>query len=131
MTRRVSVPYADREVKAVFVEGAMPIMEPVAGFYRMKLSGGGVAVGIKLWNGPPYDPIDGTELDRSWRWQAHVNGKPIDFDRVWPKCVGQPIDAAEYEYLSSLQAWGEANAPNSPEANPHKSINWLTAPLNI
>lgn len=97
----------------------------------MKLVSGGMLVGIKLWYGPPHDPDTGEEMDRSWRWQAHANGRYIDFDRVWPKCTGDPIDEKEYRYLSSLQEWGERHAPTSPEANPKKRIDWLTAPLTI
>lgn len=107
------------------------VSEPVAGLYRMKLRSGGVMVGIRLWHGQPPDPITGELLDRSWRWQAEANGRPIDFDRVWPACAGSAIDAAEYSHLCSLQEWGERNAPHSPEANPNKPVNWLTAPLTI
>lgn len=107
------------------------VSEPVAGFYRMKLRSGGVLVGIRLWFGQPPDPITGELLDRSWRWQAEANGRPIDFDTAWPKCVGEPVDAREHAHLCSLQAWGEQNAPHSPEANPNKPVNWLTAPLTI
>ena len=60
-----------------------------------------------------------------------ANGRPIDFDTAWPKCVGEPVDAREHAHLCSLQAWGEQNAPHSPEANPNKPVNWLTAPLTI
>lgn len=107
------------------------VSTPVAGFYRSKLNSRGVAVGIELRFGPPLDPITGEEMDRSWRWMAFANGRPTDFDQVWPRCAGDPIDAQEHAYLSSLQAWGEEHAPSSPEANPHKPVNWLTAPLGI
>lgn len=126
-----AIPYGDREVRPVHVAGAASITTPVAGFYRTKLRSGGVLVGIRLWHGAPHDPVTGDELDRSWRWQAECNGELIDFDRVWPACAGDPIGAAEYEYLSSLQAWGREHSPGSPEANPHKAVNWLTAPLTI
>lgn len=126
-----SIPYGEREVRPVHVEGASSISVPVAGHYRTKLRSGGVLVGVRLWHGPPHDPVTGEELDRSWRWQADCNGEPVDFDRVWPGCAGDPIGAEEYAYLASLQAWGREHAPTSPEANPHKPVNWLTAPLTI
>lgn len=128
---RSATPYAQREVRPVHVAGALDVSEPVAGFFRMKLNSRGVAVGIRIWFGQPLDPVTGEEMDRSLRWQAQCNGRPIELDRVWPQCAGQRIDAAEYAYLSSLQAWGEQHAPSSPEANPHKPVNWLTAPLGI
>jgi hypothetical protein len=102
---------------------------PVAGFYRMSLVKGGVKVGIRIWFGPPLDPVDGSELDRSHRWQATANGKYISLERVWPKCADDPVDQAEHDYLAGLQKWGEAHAPTSPQANPNQPVNMLTAPL--
>lgn len=102
---------------------------PIAGWYKMRLRSGGVFVGVRVWFGAPLDPINGTELDRSHRWQATANGGYIDLDRAWPKCAGDPITEAEHDYLVKLQAWGEANAPASPQANPDKRVDFLTAPL--
>ncbi len=102
---------------------------PVAGFYKTKLSKGGHPVGVRIWFGPPLDPVTGEEMDRSHRWQAHANGRAIDLDRVWPFCGRHQIDEREYRYLAELQTWAERNAPDSPQANPHRRINPLTAPL--
>lgn len=102
---------------------------PVEGFYRFRLRSGAVPVAVKIWWGQPLDPIDGSVLDRSLRWNATANGKLIDLSRVWPRCAGDPIDEAEAAYLATLQAWGEANAPNSPQANPDKPVDFLTCPL--
>lgn len=102
---------------------------PITGYYRMRMRSGGVFVGVRIWFGAPLDPIDGTELDRSHRWQAMANDRPIDLARVWPKCAADSVDAAEYAHLAKLQSWGEAHAPDSPQANPNKPINFLTAPL--
>ena len=103
--------------------------EPVEGLYRMRLRFGGVYVGIRIWYGPPHEPWTGEEMDRSWRWQAHMNGRYIEIDRVWPKCAGAPIDQAEYDYLSGLQAWAEQNAPDSGLADPRKPLSPLHSPL--
>jgi hypothetical protein len=103
--------------------------QPITGHYKMRIRSGAVYVGIRLWFGPPLDPIDGTELDRATRWNCTANGAAIDLDRVWPKCAGDPITEAEHDYLAGVQAWGEANAPDSPQANPHKRVDFLTAPL--
>jgi hypothetical protein len=102
---------------------------PVAGFYRTKLRRDAVPVGVRIWFGPPKDPVTGEELDRSPRWQAEANGRYIDLQRVWPGCADEPIDEREHGYLCGLQAWGEAHAPNSPQANPNQPVDLLTAPL--
>ena len=125
---RSSTPYAERK-PFVAPEGYGISVEYQAGYYRTKLVSGGVQVGIHIWHGPPHDPDTGEVMDRSHRWQAHCNGRYIDIDRVWPGCGGDPIDKAEYEYLSKLQDWGEANAPESSFAKPFKPVDLLTAPL--
>lgn len=98
---------------------------PVAGFFRMRLRGGGVFVGIQILYGPPSDPVTGEEMDRSHRWQARCNGRAIDLDRVWPKCAGEPVTAQEYAYLTSLQDWADEHAPDSAIADPHRRIDLL------
>lgn len=102
--------------------------EPIAGYYRMRLRSGAAFCGIRIWHGAPLDPVTGEEMDRSHRWQAQANGEPIDLERVWPKCAADPVDEAEYQYLTSVHAWAKENAPNSPQANPMRRINPLTAP---
>lgn len=116
MTRRVSQPYAEREVKPVYVEGQVAISEPVAGFYRMSLGRGSVDVGIKLWFGPPSDPITGELLDRGYRWQALADDEPMEFEAAWPKCAGDPISAQEYRRLVARKAWAREHAPDSSYA---------------
>lgn len=101
---------------------------PVAGYYRTRLRSGAIRVGVRIWHGPPLDPVTGEELDRSHRWQAQVNGDYVELDRVWPKCADDPIDAAEYHYLGTVQALAQQRAPDSPYANPTRRINPLTAP---
>lgn len=129
MTRSAR-PYADGAATARQLDG-LSVDAPVTGHYRMRLCSGGVMVGVRIWFGQPLDPETGEEMDRSLRWQAQCNGRPIDLERVWPQCAGQPISAQEYAYLSSRQDWGEQHAPSSPEANPRKPVNWLTAPIDI
>ncbi len=104
---------------------------PTAGYYRSKLVKGGVAVGVRIWFGPPLDPVTGEEMDRSHRWQAQVNGECVDIDRVWPFGIGERIDQREYDYLRRLAEWAAGELPDSPLANPRKPVDLLTAPLLI
>lgn len=106
------------------------VTTPVAGFYQGKMRSGGVLVGIRLWFGPPCDPVTGEELDRSPRWQAEVNGKyEDDFDRVWPACARDPITEDQYRFYSARQGWAERNAPDSSFANPRRRHDPLTSLL--
>lgn len=104
---------------------------PTAGFYRFRLRRGAVPVGIRIWFGAPLDPVTGEEMDRSHRWQAHCNGSYIDLARVWPGCADEPIDEREYRHLCRLQEWGEQHAPDSPQADPTRPVDLLTAPIPL
>ena len=117
MIRRDGTAYAAMGGKPLHVAGALDVSTPVAGFYRMKLGAGTVKVGIKLWYGPPHDPVTGEELDRSWRWQAIVDdGAYIDFERVWPACGKEPIAEADFNARAHRRAWAEQHAPDSAYA---------------
>ncbi len=111
--------YGAQAVRSVAVAGAQDVSKPKAGFFRVKLSSRSVAVGVRIHYGPPLDPVTGEELDRSWRWQAEVNGEPYgDFDRVWPACAGEPISEQRYREYCERQRWARENAPNSSHAEP-------------
>jgi len=103
--------------------------KPVAGFYRMRLRSGGAYVGARIWHGAPLDPLTGEEMDRSHRWQAHINGAYAEMDRVWPRCAGEPIDEAEYRHLCATQQWAQQHAPDSALAQPTRKIDPNTSPI--
>lgn len=103
---------------------------PEAGYYRMRLRAGAVWVAIRIWFGPPRDPLTGEVMDRSHRWQATANGKPIDLERVWPQCAADPIDEAEARHLIKLQRWGQQTG-HAALADPTRRINPLTTPMQF
>lgn len=107
--------YADRSARLVRVNG-LDVSQPVAGFYRMRLRGGAVKSAIRVWFGPPHDPVTGEELDRFWRWQATADGEPADFDRIWPACATDVLTESEYTFLIRRRAWAKQNAPRSAYA---------------
>lgn len=109
--------YTDRATGPVHVPGAVDVTTPVAGFFRFRLHGGAVRGGVRIWYGPPLDPVTGEELDRSWRWQAEFDGEPIPFDRVWPACAGEPITEQEYQRFVARKRWAEQHAPDSAYAD--------------
>ncbi|CDO37621.1 hypothetical protein [Novosphingobium sp. KN65.2] len=90
---------------------------PVAGFYRIRLRSGAVKAAIRIWFGPPHDPVTGEILDRSYRWQATANGEPVDFDRVWPACAKDVLTKQEYDHLIGRHKWAREHAPKSAYAD--------------
>jgi hypothetical protein len=102
---------------------------PIAGYYRFRMHGGAVWGVVRIWHGPPHDPVTGEELDRSWRWQAEFNGEAIDVERVWPVCAKQPTDEQHYRRSIARQSWAQEHAPDSSYADPRARHDPLSAPL--
>lgn len=125
MTRAHSI-YGDGGKAVRPVRGAVDVSAPVEGFYRFKPRSGAVYGGVRVWFGPPHDPVTGEELDRSWRWQSQFNGEPIDLDRVWPVCAGDPITEAEHQRYVARQRWAREHAPKSAYAERGRKIDRLS-----
>lgn len=101
---------------------------PVAGFYRMRLGAGTIRVGIRIWYGPPRDPVTGEELDRSWRWQAVADdGDLLDLEQVWPACAREPISEADFKARVHRRAWAQQAAPQSGYADRRKIYDPLSS----
>jgi hypothetical protein len=126
---RAPISYRERRAFEPAPDYGVDPETPVAGYYRMRLRNGGAHVGVRIWYGPPRDPVTGEEMDRSWRWQALRNEEPIDIDRVWPACAREVITEIEYNRLCSLIAWARRHAPESQIADPKKPNNPLKNPL--
>lgn len=130
MIRTDSTAYADlaakRPATAHHGKAGHDVSTPTAGFFRFRLRGGAVAGGVRIYFGPPRDPVTGEELDRSWRWQADFDGEPIDFDRVWPACLKDLITEAEYRQRVGRRQWAETAAPDSAYAQRERRIDPLS-----
>ena len=57
-----------------------------------------------------------------------INGEPIDLERVWPACAGEPIDQAEHDHLAGLQAWGREHG-HAAIADPRRRLDPLASPI--
>lgn len=104
--------------------------KPQPGFYKIKLTKGGVFVPARLIHQPGRDPVDGSLLDRSYWWTAIIDGdqvaepsiNPIEAGvfRIWPICW--EIDEREYDYMLANAEWTRAHAPHEPAANPRQAV---------
>lgn len=100
--------------------------EPQAGCYRIHLRRDGPPVALKIWHGPPLDPVTGATLDRGHRWLARLNGLEIvPVERVWPECAKQRITELEHDRLAELSRTLD---PSSPYYDPQRPIDPLTVP---
>lgn len=129
--RTDATPYTDlaarRPASAHIGMAAQDVSKPVAGFYRYRLRGGSVAGGVRIYFGPPLDPVTGEELDRSWRWMAEFNGEPVEFDRVWPACTGEPITEQDYRRRVARRLWAAQHAPESAYAEQGRRLDPLSS----
>lgn len=111
---------------------ALRVDQPQAGFYKRRFIRGGPWVAVKLWKGPPRDPVTGEELERSHRWQAVVDGKFIADEtavlETWISCAGHPITEDEHKAIVRKTGTAVYSAPESPEANPHQRVDLRSIP---
>lgn len=123
---RSSRPYADGAELARTFSG-LDAETPIAGFYRVRMGAGTVAVAIKIWLGPPHDPVTGEVMDRSWRWQAQADdGELLDLDRVWPACAKSPISEIDFRARQGRRRWAQSVAPESAYADRRKRYDPLS-----
>lgn len=123
---RSARPYAAGAVAARQFDG-LDVETPVAGFYRVRMGAGTVAIGVRLWFGAPLDPVTGEELDRGHRWQAQADdGSFLDFERVWPACARDPITEADFDARRARRAWARENAPDSAYAELGRKVDRLS-----
>ncbi len=123
---RAFIDYSQRSSRTF---AGIDVRQPVAGYYRHRMRSGGVYGVVRIWHGPPRDPVTGEVMDRSWRWQAEFNGELVPLDDVWPVCAGKPVAEADYRRSINRQTWARSNAPSSAYADPRARYDPFTAPL--
>jgi hypothetical protein len=67
-------------------------------------------------------------LDRSRRYEARLDGKRVDLDRVWTARSLRPVSREEFEFRGGpLRRWALQN-PGVPEARPEQRVNLEAIP---
>jgi len=121
--------------RRVVVRPAVRILiRPQAGFYVMRLRSGAPLVTALIYQLCPMvvpQPTTATgphpedwcrPLDRSPRYEARIDGKRVDSDRVWTARSLRPVSRDEFEFRSGpLRRWAWEN-PSAPEANPQRLV---------
>ncbi len=109
------------------------IASPEPCLRQVKEGKGGVWVAARIHR-TCHCTITGGDLNVAHAWRdacdrypplaAEINGHPAGVDRVWTS--GADITEAEYQYLMDDRAHARQYRPLSPEANPHKPIDFGT-----
>ena len=116
------------------------LIRPQPGFYVMRLRAGAPLVPAIVYQlcpmvVPQPTTVSGPcpdewcrPLDRSRRYEAQLDGKRVDLDRVWSARSLRPVSRAEFEFRSGpLRRWARENL-SAPEAWPEKPVNLNAIP---
>ena len=111
------------------------LIRPDPGFYVMRVRSGAPLVPTIIYRLCPMvipEPTTVTgphpddwcrPLDRSPRYEARLDGKRVDIDRVWTARSLRRVSREEFEFrVGPLRRWAGGN-PGAPEAKPHRSVN--------
>ena len=116
------------------------LIRPQPGFYVMRLRSGAPWIAVVIYRLCPMvipqpttvagpHPDDWCRpLERSPRFEARLNGKRVDPERVWTARSLRPVSRAEFEFRSGpLRRWARQN-PGAPEATPHRPVDLTAIP---
>lgn len=113
-----------------YADVARKIDEPRTGYFKIRLCKGGPWVGAIIYRPCPMNPVDWETDPSTWctptketpDLAAEIDGiGAVDVDRVW--LWARDIPHKEWLYLTKSAAWDREFAPDSPAANPYRSIN--------
>jgi hypothetical protein len=135
--------WAESSLPWRWVAGRKPariLIRPQPGFYVMRLRSGAPLVTAVIYQLCPMvipqpmnvvgpHPDDWCRpLDRSPRYEARLDGKRVDIDRVWTARSLRSVRRAEFEFRSGpLRRWAREN-PSAPEARPHRAVDLSAIP---
>jgi hypothetical protein len=116
------------------------LIRPQPGFYVMRLRSGAPLVPAIVYQLCPMvipqptifvgpHPDDWCRpLDRSPRYEAQIDGKRVDIDRVWTARSLRPVSRGEFEFRNGpLRHWARQNL-SAPEAKPHRPVDLAAIP---
>lgn len=110
------------------------LIRPEPGFYVMRLRSGAPLVPAIIYRlcpmvipqpmtvaGPHPDEWC-RPLDRSPRYEARIDDRRVEVDRVWTARSLRQVNSAEFEFRSGpLRRWARQN-PSAPEARPERPV---------
>jgi len=102
--------------------------EPQCGWYRAKLTKGGVWVPACIWMDQHVDMITG-ELLQDETLRCTVYHKERDPYEQWVWLLSNPASEQWYCDRMAELDWARKHAPDTPDGRPDVAVNWLTAPL--
>lgn len=115
---------------------ARTMNQPEIGFYKMRLTKGGVEVAARIHR-PCCCTVHGGDANAEHAWRdgcdrfpplrGEADGRPRDPVNIWHSRI-ERIDEAEFLFLRDDAKWCRENAPAEPRANPDQPIDIRTLP---
>jgi hypothetical protein len=101
---------------------------PQVGLFKRKLVRGGAWVAARIFKTGERDELGRLIEDEVLR--CEVDGKAVDdVEDQWLWLAANPIDDVEFRLLMRLGPWARQHAPNDPNADPGKPIDYMTTPI--
>ena len=110
------------------------LIRPVPGFYVMRLRSGAPLITALIYRLCPMVIPEPTTvagphpeewcrpLDRSPRYEARLDGKRVEIDRVWTARSLRRVSRDEFEFrMGPLRRWARQN-PSAPERRPQSTV---------
>src|ERR1700722_11117062 len=134
-------PYAEMAAgEGGFSKAYRVMLRPRPGFYVMRLKRGAPLVPALIYQfcpmvvpqltalGDPHPEDWCRPLDRSPHYGAQIDGRRVEYERVWFSRSLRPISIQEYGFrMGALRRWAGAD-PGMPEARPERSVNLAALP---
>lgn len=103
--------------------------EPQCGYFKRRLVKDGPWIVARIWLHQETDSIG--ELTAPEEMRCEVDGKERDPVDQWTWLAGRPITREEYRHLRAVRTWAKAHAPDQPEADPDKPVDWNDVPITF
>lgn len=118
-----------RELAANDPDALPPIQEdaPQCGYFKLRKVRAAAFVPAKIY----LEQVIGEdgELLSDEILRCEIGDELVDPLQAWPMLCLRPISASEYRYLMAVRAWAQTSAPDQPQAQEGRRIDWLSVKI--
>lgn len=102
--------------------------QPQCGWFRCRLTRGGIVVPVRIWWESERD-MDTGELLSDEVLRCQVDGRDADPYETWTWVAASPITEAEFDYLTARAVAARDSGTDHPAARPRETVDWMATPL--
>jgi hypothetical protein len=118
-----------REVSRLDPERSPPVQEgrPECGWFLAHVARQAVPVPARIYLRSEID--EGGELISDEVLVCELGGEVVDVMEAWPRLCLRPINRSDFAYRMAVRGWAQTSAPDQPQAQTGRRIDWLTVQL--